>query len=87
LKEVKVTFARNIVVSRSGRGYVDVSVRHTDVAVHKSLPDDVKASLTANYGTMSAADADRAWREAMDVLEGEAVDEARRLWKLRRRTT
>ena len=67
--------------------YVDVSVRHRTSRSTRALPDDVKASLTANYGIMSAADADRAWQEAMDVLEGEAVDEARRLWKLRRRTT
>lgn len=76
-----ISFAKNVTIQRSPRGYVIVSVVGTDVSVTKEMDSVLKSKIEQMpYNEHFAP-----WQQAMKELEKVAMEEARLLfnkWKV-----
>lgn len=64
----KVSFSKHLEIERSPRGYVNVSVRYTDVNIHVAMEQEVKERLSKDVV---------GWQTEMKRLEDVAMEQAK----------
>jgi hypothetical protein len=79
--ESRISFTKNLIVSRSGRGYVTAHVRGTKITVEKWMEEDLRCRIRSMTSEEYKATGDKQWREAMKLVEEQAIEEAKQLFR------